>query len=140
MANHWHYKKGDVVGGIYYLTTEGKEVYVYGGGQGVVRYLTDKGEHLDTTDEIVHTWQPLDNVQFSNDKDNALPYVFDLHWDCKSVNGLIRELEHGWSFDRQEDKEHLLELLNDPETFKDQRYKVTQQDIEKMKKAVEENL
>lgn len=139
MANHWYYKKGDVVGGLYYLTPEGKEVYVYGGGQGKVMYQTDKGEHLDTTDEVVMTWQPLDNVQFSNDKDNALPYVFDLHWDCKSVKDLIRELKHGCSIDR-DDKKFLIKLLDDPDTFKDPRYKVTQQDIEKMKKAVEDNL
>lgn len=135
MAAHHYFKKGQVVGGLYYMTTEGREAYVLGGGQGRVVYkYSDGGEHLETTEEVVKEWTPLDLVEFTGSEDHTLPYVFDLHWDCKTVQGMVSYIKHeGVDAD---DEEFIRKLLDDPNTFKDPRYHVTAEDIQKIRKAL----
>lgn len=139
MAAHWHYKKGQVVVGLYYMTEEGKEVYVWGAGVDGVRYRSSDGSKHEATEEQVKEWTPLDLVEFTGETDHQLPYVFDLNWDCKTVSQMIRSIRSG-DFEEywEGDDQCLLEVLDHPDTFKDPRYHVTAEDIQAIKKALRE--
>ena len=132
-----HYKKGQIVVGLFYMTAEGTEVYLCGHStrDGVSFYTKDGGTQI-ASEEVAKEWTPLDLVEFTGEKDHRLPYVFDLNWDCKTVSQMIRSLESGDFEEMWHDEDVLLQVLDDPGTFGDPRYHVTAEDIQAIKKVL----
>ena len=103
--------------GVFYQTPEGKVAYVFGAGSGMVRYHFNDGVR-DRSVNLAGTkgWVRLYIGEFPDATDHCLPYSFDLHWDVKTVSGLVHLILHkehwGTDFDL-EDAKNVLEWLDD---------------------------
>jgi hypothetical protein len=125
----------------YYILPDGRVAYVNGGVVGMVRYkFNDEHGYRDINLAGCSLWKETDMIEFPDEKDKTLPYVFDLNWDVKYVSGLSYMILHkesiqGMDFDL-EDAQLVLDWINDIDSSLWTGYNLSTRDFNRIRRCL----